>query len=326
VSELKRKAALREVSISALPVNDEDDLDALFRDDILEEKEISEITNMLRDNPDMFVDDWSLDDHAIDKPEIIDKTSELLADRDRLQKELESLRSQHEFECEYVDQLEKEVISVTTDRDRQVTELNIQIEQLQCQNTALDISQQSLTKELESAQRLLKESANTIEIAQSKLAEVRTQRDRFEEELIKHLSNQAQMHQSLRGFENEYVNDLTRVQELEQQIEELQNHVFQQATKASEYEAAVQHWKEQSVRHQHHALQLSGALDRLLEEKPVKHLTPSIQPSSESTYEHEYRSARSLETLPEARPENVPVRSHRPSSKVDLPSFLVRHR
>jgi len=159
------------------------------------------------------------------------------------------------------------------------------------------------------------------------LSEVRTQRDRFEEELIKHLSNQAQMHQSLRGFENEYVNDLTRVQELEQQIEELQNHVFQQAAKASEYEAAVQHWKEQSVRHQHHALQLSGALDRLLEEKPAKHLTQSIQPSSESAYEQEYRSARSLEILPEARLGNVSaVRSHRPSSKVDLPSFLIRHR
>ncbi|MCY7333163.1 MAG: hypothetical protein LH649_11010 [Pseudanabaena sp. CAN_BIN31] len=331
MSELKRKAALREVSVKASPVNDGDDLDALFGGDILEEKAIAEITNMLRDDADMFLDDWSLGDNSIDNPETIDKISgdkntELLADRDRLQKELESLRSQHEFECEYVDQLEKEIISATTDRNRQATELNVQIEQLQCQNTALDISQQSLTKELESAQRLLKESAKTIEIAQAKLSEVRTQRDQFEEELIQHLSNQAQMHQSLRGFENEYVSDLTRVQELEQQIEELQNHVFQQAAKASEYEAAVQHWKEQSVRHQHHALQLSGALDRLLEEKPVKHLTPSIQQSNESTYEHEYRSARSLETLPEARPENVPVRSHRPSSKVDLPSFLVRHR
>ncbi len=327
MSELKREATLREVSISALPVNDDDDFDALFGDDMLEEQEIAEITDMLRDNPDMFVDDWSLDDHAIDEPEIIDETSELLADRDRLQKELESLRSQHEFECEYVDQLEKEIISVTTDRDRQVTELNIQIEQLQCQNTALDISQQSLTKELESAQRLLKESAKTIEIAQAKLSEVKTQRDQFEEELIKHLSNQAQMHQSLRGFENEYVNDLTRVQELEQQIEELQNHVFQQTAKTSEYEAAVQHWKEQSVRHQHHALQLSGALDRLLEEKPVKHLTPSIQPSNESGYEQEYRLARSLEALPEARLGNVSAaRSPRPKSNVDLPAFLVRHR
>ncbi len=331
MSELKRKAALREVSVKALPINDGDDLDALFGGDILEEKAIAEITNMLRDDADMFLDDWSSDDNSIDNPETIDKISgdkntELLADRDRLQKELEALRSQHEFECEYVDQLEKEIISATTDRDRQVTELNVQIEQLQCQNTALDISQQSLTKELESAQRLLKESAKTIEIAQAKLSEVRTQRDQFEEELIQHLSNQAQMHQSLRGFENEYVSDLTRVQELEQQIEELQNHVFQQAAKASEYEAAVQHWKEQSVRHQHHALQLSGALDRLLEEKPVKHLTPSIQPSNESTYEQDHRSARSLETLPEARPENVPVRSFRPNSKVDLPSFLVRHR
>jgi chromosome segregation ATPase len=387
VSELKREAALREISDKAVTVNDDDDLDALLGGGILEENAIAEMVNMLQDNVDMFSDDWSLEENDINDTENFG-SNELIADRDRLQKELEDLRSQHQFECEYVDQLEQEIISVSNDRDRQVTELTTQLEQLQsqvtelqahpptlddrdlsdrlaihvlqleeefkhrlaialeietqkitqqyvqeindktelihqlqCQNTALDISQQTLTSELEATQVLLKESTKTLEIAQNKLSEATTQRDQFEEELIQHLSNQAKLHQSLRGLENEYVSDLTRVQELEQQIEELQNQVLHQASKASEYEAAIQHWKEQSVRHQHHALQLSGALDRLLAEKPVRHVTQPSHYASESAYEQDYRAERS-----ESLPESAPVRSPRPTSKVDLPAFLVRHR
>ncbi len=401
MSELKHESALREVSVSAVTVNDDDDLDALLSGGGLKEKEIAEIANMLLDNlddvdafaVDAFADDWLLDSQQPSKsktPEIIEPNSlanELAADRDRLQKELEDLRLQHQFECEYVDQLEQEITSISSDRDRQVAELTTKLEklqsqvaklqsplpvtddrdlsdrlaihvlqleeefkhrlaialeieiqkvtqkyiqeinskdeliyQLQYQNTELDISQQTLTTELESTQVFLKESTKTLELAQTKLSEVSTQRDQLEEELIQHLSNRAQLQQSLRGLENEYVTDLTRVQELEQQIEELQNQVLHQASKASEYEAAIQHWKEQSVRHQHHALQLSGALERLLVERPVRHLTEPIQ--YESTYDQGYRSERSLESVTEP----TPVRSLRPNSKVDLPSFLVRHR
>ena len=386
VSELKHESALREVSVSAVTVNDDDDLDALLGGGVLKEKEIAEIANMFLDNlddvdafaVDAFADDWILASQQSSEPktpEIIKPNflaNELAADRDRIYKELEDLRSQHEFECEYVDQLEQEVISVSTDRDRQVTDLTTQIEQLQSQvaklqsqppvtddrdlsdrlaihvlqleeefqhrfaialeietqkvsqkyiqelnskdelinqlqyqNTELDILQQTLTTELEANQVLLKESSKNLELAQAKLSEFSTQRDQLEGELIQHLSNQAQLHQSLRGLENEYVTDLTRVTELEQQIEELQNQVLHQASKASEYEAAIQHWKEQSVRHQHHALQLSGALDRLLVERPVRHLTEPIQN--------------------ESLPETTPMRSFRPNSKVDLPAFLVRH-
>ncbi|MFM7601652.1 MAG: hypothetical protein ACKO7R_10705 [Pseudanabaena sp.] len=385
MSDLKGEAALREVLVRAVPVNEGDDLDALLAGEVLEEKTITEITNMLRDNVDLFSDDWLLDDSNNNNSENL-KNPELISERDRLQKELEELRSQHQFECEYVDQLEQEITSITNDRDRQVTELTTQLEQLQkqvtdlqmhppapddrdlsdrlaihvlqleeefkhrlavaleietqkvsqkytqeinskdeliyqlqYQNTELDLSQQTLTTEFETTQALLKESTKTLELAQNKLSEVSTQRDQLEEELIQHLSNRAQLQQSLRGLENGYVSDLTRVQELEQQIEELQNQVLHQASKASEYEAAIQHWKEQSVRHQHHALQLSGALDRLLAEKPVRHLTQSNHHAGESMYEHEYRS-------PEYLPESTPVRSQRPNSKVDLPSFLVRHR
>jgi chromosome segregation ATPase len=385
VSELKREAALREVLIKAETVNDDDELDMLLKSEMLDEKAIAEITNMLGNlnSLESFSDDW-LSDNLEKNPSQTAEIAELVADRDHLQKELEDLRSQHQFECEYVDQLEQEITSVTNDRDRQVAELTQKLEQLQkqvtelsanppvddkilsdrlaihilqieeefkhrlelaleiesqkitqqylqelnektelinqlqCQNTALDISQQTLTEELESTQLLLKESTKTLEIAQTKLSEVTSQRDQFEEELIKHLSNQAQLHQSLRGLENEYVSDLTRVQELEQQIEELQNQVLQQASKASEYEAAIQHWKEQSVRHQHHALQLSGALDRLLAERPVKHLTPTSAQVNDGQPEHIYTQ----EPIPESRP----VRSPFPTSKVDLPSFLVRPR
>ena len=388
MSELKREAVLREVSIKASPVNDDEDLDALLGGGMLEEKEIAEITNMLLDKlddvdafaVDAFADDWGVESHQAHHTQITE-TTELIAECDRLKQELEALRSQHQFECEYVDQLEQEIISITNDRDRQVSELTTQLQQfqnqiseqqayplisddrdlsdrlaihvlqleeefkhrleiaieietqkttqqyikeineksefinqLQCQNTALEISQQTLTEELEATHNLLKESTKTIEIAQTKLLEATTQREQMESELIQHLGNQAKLHQSLRGLENEYVSDLTRVQDLEQQIESLQEQVLQQASKTAEYEAAIQHWKEQSVRHQHHALQLSGALDRLLNEKPVRHLTEPINHSSESEYSQQ------------REPESRPARSPFPTSKVDLPAFLVRHR
>ncbi len=388
MSELKREAVLREVSIKASPINDDEDLDALLGGGILKDKEIAEITNMLLDKlddvdafaVDAFADDWDLDSHQANHTQSAE-TTELIAERDRLKQELEALRSQHQFECEYVDQLEQEIISITNDRDRQVSELTTQLQQfqnqiseqqayplisddrdlsdrlaihvlqleeefkhrleiaieietqkttqqyikeineksefinqLQCQNTALEISQQTLTEELEATHNLLKESTKTIEIAQTKLLEATTQREQMESELIQHLGNQAKLHQSLRGLENEYVSDLTRVQDLEQQIESLQEQVLQQASKTAEYEAAIQHWKEQSVRHQHHALQLSGALDRLLNEKPVRHLTEPVNHPSESEYSQQ------------REPESRPARSPFPTSKVDLPSFLVRHR
>jgi chromosome segregation ATPase len=344
VSDLKHEAILREVLVKATTIDNlDDDLEALldqpFGQSLVEA--LDEESEWLAEvKPNLQINQ-----------EIIDN---LTADRDRLQQELEALRSQHEFECEYVDQLEQEIISVASDRDRQIAELTTKLEselqrrlevpqqyvldpefspeslqeyiqeiqakaelinQLQCQNTALDISQQTLTAELESTQVLLKESTKTINIAEAKLTEVKAQRDQFEEELIKHLSNQAKLHQSLRGLENEYVSDLSRVQELEQQIEELQNQVLRQAAKSAEYEAAIQHWKEQSVRHQHHALQLSGALEKLLADRPVRHLTANTLASVETA---------SVDLLAPATDGDLSMRSPKPKPKVDLPAFLVR--
>ena len=410
MSDLKRKAALREVSIEAISVNDGDELDALFNSGMLEDKAIAKITNILLndldnddldnddlDNIDAFAVDAFADDWLADEPDNTEiskepELPELDDERDRLQKELKALRSQHEFECEYVDQLEQEIISITNDRDRQVSELTAQlaakpdaksedlqahplaaddrdlsdrlaihvlqleeefqhrlaialeiesqkiaqqyiqeinektelINQLQAQHTSFDISQQTLTEKLLTAQDSLTQSTIALEITQAKLLESTKQRDQIEEELIQHLSNQAQLHQSLRGLENEYVSDLTRVQDSEQQIEELQEQVLRQAAKAAEYEAAIQHWKEQSVRHQHHALQLSGALDRLLDEKPVRHLTQPISINSSSESAPECLLERSPQPAAKSMSESRESRSPRPS--VDLPSFLVRHR
>ncbi len=254
MNELKREVALREVSIEAIPVTDDDELEMLLDSVNQEQKTIAKITNISSispDNLDTFSGDWVLDSDQASHTEII-------AARDRLKQELEDLRSQHEFECTYVDQLEHEIIGIANDRDQQVAALTAQ----------LDI-------------------AHSIKLDQLKLDH------------------------SFLGLENEYVSDLTRVQNLEQQIEELQKQVLQQAAKTAEHEAAIQHWKEQSLRHQLHALQLSGALDRLLAEKPVKQLSQLIssQPQAESL-----------------SPESIPVRSLHPNSKVDLPAFLTRSR
>ena len=69
MSELKHESALREVSVSAVTVNDDDDLDALLSGGGLKEKEIAEIANMLLDNlddvdafaVDAFADEWLVD-------------------------------------------------------------------------------------------------------------------------------------------------------------------------------------------------------------------------------------------------------------------------
>ncbi len=415
MSDLKPKATLREVLIAATPVNkEEDDLDALFADVKPQDKAIAKINNIFSGSlDDINLDDINLDSinefaveafgddwlaNEIDPNNTEDALKKARGNEledesvrqdltEKLQKDLDTLRSQHEFECEYVDQLEQEIISIANDRDRQVQELTAQLEKLQNQklaqtvnannsddrdlsdrlaihvlqleeefkhrlaigleiesqkiaskyrqetsrkdevmiqlqndNNALEISQQALTEELENTHHLLQECTKTVEITQLKLIEVTAHRDQIEKELIQHFTNQAQLHQSPRGLGNEYVNDLTRVQYSEQQIEELQEQVLRQASKAAEYEAAIQHWKEQSFRHQHHSLQLSAALDRLLSEKPLKPLIEdSILPQNQTLYEPS-------ESVLELSSEKSSARSLRPNSKVDLPAFLVKNR
>ncbi|NJK59121.1 MAG: hypothetical protein HC918_00985 [Oscillatoriales cyanobacterium SM2_1_8] len=67
-----------------------------------------------------------------------------------------------------------------------------------------------------------------------------------------------------------------RLGEPEAYIVELQEQVLQQASQAAEREATVQYWKEQSLKHQRHALQLSSALDRLLTEREPPSEPPTL--------------------------------------------------
>jgi hypothetical protein len=303
VSELNCNDARGEVD-GGLIIVDDDELDSLLNSEIINKKEIHQIVNPLMNTENDFSYDlFFLDDVNPDQNELNELGEKNIATSDGnvILNELEELQSRYEFECEYVDQLEKEIISITNDRDLQVAELTNRLEQ-----------SRKIKIELESTQVLLKESNNILEISQAKLLEVTGQRNQFEKDIIRHLSNQ-----SLQGLENEYVSDSARVHLLEHQIEELQNMILQQASKVSEYEAAIQHWKEQSVRHQHHSLQLSSVLERLLDEKPVKHLTTSFPEHLESAFPP-------FSKPPELLVENggnVPKRSSR--AKVDLPSFLV---
>ena len=90
MSELNREAALREVAVSALSVNDDDDLDALLRGEMLEEKAIAKITNMLLNNlddvdafaVDAFSDGWLPESPQTNNAEV----TELTIERDRLHK------------------------------------------------------------------------------------------------------------------------------------------------------------------------------------------------------------------------------------------------
>jgi len=183
----------------------------------------------------------------------------------------------------------------------------------------LKSTQTELMSELEKASQALAESNNTIGQFQSQLTEASIQRESLEAEIIKHLSAQAMLQHSMQDMNSNRANSQGRFQDLEQQIAELQEQVLKQAGQAAEYEAAIQHWKDQSLHHQRHAVQLSGALERLLEEKDIKRA--------------KLESTRSEEVIPVAKELSVvaPNSNSNGNSKnsprsIDLPSFLLRQR
>jgi len=90
-----------------------------------------------------------------------------------------------------------------------------------------------------------------------------------------------------------------------QQISELQEQILHQADQMKEYQATIQHWKDQAIKHQQHAMQLSSAIERLLSEKPAiaKPAKPKPETKSESKC--------------------APVV---PKAKIELPAFLMRTR
>lgn len=91
-------------------------------------------------------------------------------------------------------------------------------------------------------------------------------------------------------------------------IAELQEQVLQQASQGAEREAAIQYWKEQSLKHQRHALQLSTALERLLAERENPIERPSPPPKT---------APPPLSSLP-------PSPKSGPKPSIALPGFLGR--
>lgn len=90
-----------------------------------------------------------------------------------------------------------------------------------------------------------------------------------------------------------------------QQISELQEQILHQADQIKEYQATIQHWKDQAIKHQQHAIQLSSALERLLSEKPPTSKTGKSK----------------SEVNPEPKREPTV-----PRARIELPSFLTRAR
>jgi DNA repair exonuclease SbcCD ATPase subunit len=110
-----------------------------------------------------------------------------------------------------------------------------------------------------------------------------------------------------------------RLEDLESQVAELQEQILKQAGQASEYEAAIQHWKEQSLHHQRHALQLSGALDRLMDERKTSKRSTKLEKELAKQAEEMLAAIPPATIAPASEDSKVP-------GKVNLPSFLVRQR
>ncbi|NJK34400.1 MAG: hypothetical protein HC919_05290 [Oscillatoriales cyanobacterium SM2_2_1] len=148
------------------------------------------------------------------------------------------------------------------------------------------------------------------------LESFRRQRDELEADLLKCLSHADEWQVQVRSLEQ-------RNQDLETQLQELQELILQQSSQRSEFETAINHWKEQSVRHQHHALQLSGALERLLSQQEERKRQSPESPSSCQSVE-ERNSHLTHPPRLRTREEELPVAPVK--SSVDLPAFLVRSR
>ena len=109
-----------------------------------------------------------------------------------------------------------------------------------------------------------------VQVLQASLQELLNQRDDLEAQLKRHIATHQALQQSLRISEKDRTFAQQQVQNLSQEVKTLQDQFQKQFGHTQDYEANVGHWKEQAVRHQHHALQLSAALDRLLSSQDAK--------------------------------------------------------
>jgi len=137
-----------------------------------------------------------------------------------------------------------------------------QIEHLQYQKKLLEHNQQDLIINLETA---LIELAQNSKIVQKLQSQSTKGKQRLEPQIDKHLSLQATLQQLIKNLELDYANSQKRVKSLEYEVTELQEQILKQVGQGTEHEAAIQHWKEKCIIHQNHAIQLSNALERLLD-------------------------------------------------------------
>ena len=125
-----------------------------------------------------------------------------------------------------------------------------------------------------------------VQLLQTSFQELLTQRDELEAQLKRHIATHHALQQSLRLLEKDHTSAEKQVQDLTQEVQILRDKFQRQFGHVQDYEAHISHWKEQAVRHQHHAMQLSAALDRLLSGKggkayqPLAHAVDQSSPQS----------------------------------------------
>jgi chromosome segregation ATPase len=218
---------------------------------------------------------------------------------DILQQNVAKWEAEHQAKCEYIELLEKELV--------QKQEL-------------LDTSNPQALQELQTCQQ-------TVQKLQKQLVAATVRKEEVEAQLAKQSSIQARLQQAFQLVEAEHVTTKSRLQELEQQTVDMQEQILQQACQSAEYEAAIQHWKDKALHHQRHALQLSSALDRFLESKGEDtKILP--QPPEPVAIAEEYRMPKfeSFNSKPSSPLIGNAKESRNPSSKIELPAFLVRNR
>jgi hypothetical protein len=169
---------------------------------------------------------------------------------------------------------------------------------------------------LELKSQLRTELTNQTEIVEA----LKLQNQQLELKLKANLATTSLLQRSLQEISAQQYQPSDRLVEMESQVAELQEQVLKQAGQAAEYEAAIQHWKEQSLHHQRHALQLSGALDRLMDERKTSKRSTKLEE------ELALQAEEFVATLPPDSSVSTNLEDNKLPGKVNLPSFLVRQR
>ncbi|AFY71845.1 hypothetical protein Pse7367_3612 [Thalassoporum mexicanum PCC 7367] len=204
-------------------------------------------------NQNLIVDaDQSIDRDQVEQ--VRDPKAELELELKVMREEITMMRSHYENEFkqkdEYIAQLEAEIIKLEQNLAGLGTDGNYTQGSIAAQQAEQIQTLEQQNQELNSCLDLIK--ANNDELSA-----------KFNQQF----ATLTVLQQSLADSEQNSKRSQARVVELEERVAELQEQVLKQAGKASEYEAAIQHWKEQSLNHQRRALHLSGALEKLLDQK-----------------------------------------------------------